>query len=248
MWECVNDPATHVRMGASEESPVLKPTTNSSGEFVCFWDPLDGSSIIPCNWSVGTIIVLTTLPSKVEDFKGKAPRSFVKASVIAIHGPRLVVVIGLGSRCLEFTLIEESFKLTNDNLRVSDDASKKFFAPANLRATASHRGYKDLVNDYMLKEYTLRYSGGLVPDVYHMLCKGHGIFVNPTTEKAPAKLRFLYESIPLSFLVESAGGDSYDSQGNCILDLPIEGMDQRTSLVCGCKKEVAKCLEYLKSN
>eukprot|EP01054_Gregarina_sp_Poly1_P003024 Gregarina_sp_Poly_1__3023@NODE_184_length_11778_cov_104_566988_g164_i0_p6_GENE_NODE_184_length_11778_cov_104_566988_g164_i0NODE_184_length_11778_cov_104_566988_g164_i0_p6_ORF_typecomplete_len164_score11_01_NODE_184_length_11778_cov_104_566988_g164_i06821173 len=163
---------------------------------------------------------------------------------------------------MEFTLVSDTFRLTCGNLSISDDKGKKFFAPANLRATATHKGYHKLVMDYMLKQYTLRYSGGLVPDVYHMLCKGHGIFVNPTTDLAPAKLRFLYETAPLSHLVESAGGASSDSEGRKILDIvsmrftndfssvgqPIESMDQRTSLICGTQLEVEKCVRFLKSS
>eukprot|EP01053_Blabericola_migrator_P006984 Blabericola_migrator_1__6983@NODE_353_length_9489_cov_72_242518_g276_i1_p3_GENE_NODE_353_length_9489_cov_72_242518_g276_i1NODE_353_length_9489_cov_72_242518_g276_i1_p3_ORF_typecomplete_len310_score60_02FBPase/PF00316_20/5_9e33_NODE_353_length_9489_cov_72_242518_g276_i148825811 len=244
MWKCVADKRAHVSHGASEESPKLTPTGNNEGKYLCTWDPLDGSSIIACNWSVGTIVAISTLPTSLDKLVGQKPSDHMKASIIAIYGPRLSIVVGLGSRCLEFTLLKSAFVTTNDNIRIG--TGKKFFAPANLRAAATHQGYHDYVTTCIKETYTLRYSGGLVPDVYHILCKGSGVFTNPMTEEAPAKLRFLYESIPLSHIVESAGGLSCDSAGNRILDMAVEGMDQRTSLVCGVKEEVEKCLLYIK--
>eukprot|EP01056_Protomagalhaensia_sp_Gyna25_P001603 Protomagalhaensia_sp_Gyna_25__1602@NODE_1828_length_1495_cov_871_514423_g1503_i0_p1_GENE_NODE_1828_length_1495_cov_871_514423_g1503_i0NODE_1828_length_1495_cov_871_514423_g1503_i0_p1_ORF_typecomplete_len316_score53_31FBPase/PF00316_20/1_4e31Inositol_P/PF00459_25/3Inositol_P/PF00459_25/11_NODE_1828_length_1495_cov_871_514423_g1503_i04871434 len=243
MWQCVADPKTHCSFGASEESPELKATGNDAGKYVCFWDPLDGSSIIGCNWSVGTIIAVTTLPTSFEEIKGTPPREHMKASIVAIYGPRVTIVVGLGSVCCEYTLLGAAFHMTNDNVQITPTAvSKKFFAPANLRATNSHTGYNQYVTKCMKEKYTLRYSGGLVPDVYHILCKKSGVFSNPTTEAAPAKLRFLYETAPLSHIVESAGGSSCDAAGTVLLDMPIIGLDQRTSLVCGAKYEVETCL------
>ena len=89
------------------------------------------------------------------------------------------------------------------------------------------------------EKYTLRYSGGLVPDVFHALVKGHGIYTSPVTEKSPAKLRRLYELTPVALLIECAGGTALDSKdGSRILDTPVRDTDERGGLVCGNKEDV----------
>lgn len=76
------------------------------------------------------------------------------------------------------------------------------FAPANLRAASQNQAYAALVNRWIEAQFTLRYTGGMVPDVHHMIAKGHGIFCNPCSTSAPAKLRLLYECAPLALIVE----------------------------------------------
>ena len=103
----------------------------------------------------------------------------------------------------------------------------KIFSPANLRACADLEGYERLVSYWMHNRYTLRYTGGLVPDVYQQFTKEMGIFTNPSTPKSPAKLRLAFEVAPYAFLVEKAGGCSSDGvTGNSLLDSKIEAVDQ----------------------
>lgn len=81
------------------------------------------------------------------------------------------------------------------------------FAPGNLRATQDSKKYDSLIQGYIKNRYTLRYSGGMVPDVVHILSKGGGIFTNVSSEKAKAKLRFLYEVVGVALVVEESGGE-----------------------------------------
>ena len=102
-------------------------------------------------------------------------------------------------------------------------------------------GYKKLVDHYMLNRYTLRYSGGLVPDVYQQFTKEQGVFSNPTSAGSPAKLRLAFEAAPFGLLVEKAGGRTSDGvTGGSILDVPIIAADQRTALCIGSANEVER--------
>lgn len=115
----------------------------------------------------------------------------------------------------------------------------KLFAPGNLRATQTHPGYSELVNYWITNGYTLRYTGGMVPDVNQLLIKGKGVFCNPATAKAPAKLRLLYECAPLAYLVERSGGMSSDGQMS-LLDVPVSQLEVRVQACYGSKDEVER--------
>ena len=125
--------------------------------------------------------------------------------------------------------------------RVQISQQSKIFSPANLR-TARHElpGYGKLLDYWMDNRYTLRFCGGLVPDICQRFSKGQGVLTNPPGgETAPAKLRLAFEAAPFSLLVEQAGGKSSDAvTGGSILDVRIDGIDQRTSLAIGSAEEV----------
>merc|ERR1711920_611148 len=94
--------------------------------------------------------------------------------------------------------------------------------------------------------YTLRYSGGLVPDVYQQFTKTQGIFSNPTSPSSPAKLRLAFEAAPFALLVEKAGGKSSDGiTGGSILDVQINAVDQRTPLCIGSANEVDRFNDWV---
>merc|ERR1712032_1653489 len=124
--------------------------------------------------------------------------------------------------------------------------SSKIFAPANMRAAQEVDGYKQLIDHWMTERYTLRYSGGLVPDVCQQLTKRQGVFANPTSEKSPAKLRLTFEAAPFGFLVEKAGGKTSNCvDGASVLDTRITGIDQRTPLCIGSAREVDRFNEIV---
>lgn len=107
----------------------------------------------------------------------------------------------------------------------------KIFSPANLRACQEDKGYDALVKDWMEKKYTLRYTGGLVPDVYQCFTKEMGVFANPTSKASPAKLRVAFEVAPFAMLVEKAGGKTSDATtGGSCLDIKITAVDQVSQL------------------
>jgi sedoheptulose-bisphosphatase len=126
------------------------------------------------------------------------------------------------------------------NVRFADPPFKtRYFAPANLRAAAESEAYMRLITKYVQDKYTLRYSGGLVPDLVHALVKGHGVYVSPVTGASEAKLRRLYELFPIALVVECAGGKAIDpSDGEDILTRSLEHCDERAGLICGVTEEV----------
>jgi len=115
----------------------------------------------------------------------------------------------------------------------------KIYAPANLRAAQDLPGYKQYIDEKMKDKFTLRYSGGLVPDVYQQFTKNQGVFSNPTSKESPAKLRLAFEAAPFGLLVEACGGKTSDGvTGGSVLDVVITAVDQRTPLCIGSVKEV----------
>merc|ERR1712139_170467 len=102
------------------------------------------------------------------------------------------------------------------------------------------------IEHYMENKFTLRYSGGLVPDVYQQFTKQQGVFANPTSESSPAKLRLAFEAAPFGLLVEKAGGKTSDgTSGGSVLDVTINEVDQRTALCIGSSNEVDRFNEML---
>jgi len=170
-------------------------------------------------------------------------------SIVALYGPRTTVLVALDDGTYEFSYgctpegcqLEDGYWepwiCSRQAIQIKPDS--KIFSPANLRATADDAGYKKLVDHFMTNRYTLRYSGGLVPDIYQEFTKGQGVYANPTSESSPAKLRLAFEAAPFALLVEKAGGKSSDGiSGKSILDVQINGVDQRTALCIGSANEV----------
>lgn len=252
---------------SSEEHPVEAPVPgdhhapdpSTSEQYTIAFDPLDGSSIIPSNWAVGTIIGLwdgTTALNQPPDAKQVA-------AILAVYGPRTTAVLAIrlpGSSsegiCLELALATsspgagqtETWTVSNPDLSLvpSPSAKTKYFSPANLRAASSYPAYGSLVSGYIQQEYTLRYSGGLVPDLIHTLVKGHGIYLSPVTPNHKAKLRRLYELLPVALVMECAGGKAVDEKdGTVVLERAVKGEDERGGIVCGTVGEVEKAMGVL---
>lgn len=225
------------------ETPAYRGTAPSEENYTIAFDPLDGSSIIGPNWTVGTIIGIWEGKSAISDTA--IPRERQVASILGVLGPRTSAVVALRLPGTEGTVFEvsltdeEEVEVIRPDVRLDDGPKTRYFAPANLRCAAENERYLGLVNHYISQKYTLRYSGGLVPDVYHALVKGHGIYTSPVTEKSPAKLRRLYELAPIALLIECAGGVALDSaDGSHVLDRPVKDTDERGGLVCGNKEDV----------
>lgn len=241
-----------VALASSEESPA-DHDLGGSGYSVAF-DPLDGSSIVGANWAVGSIFGVWPGSSLV----GRTGREQA-AAAYAVYGPRTLLVLARpaavaadatpGLTVEEYELVPGgmpggTWELVRGDIRLAD--SSNYFAPANLRATAGNQEYRDLVHAWMGEGKTLRYSGGMVPDVHHMLCKGGGVFCSPCGPRTPAKLRCLYELLPLSFVVEAAGGASHDGAGS-VLDVPLPSHDARGVVALGSAAEVARCVPALRA-
>jgi sedoheptulose-bisphosphatase len=167
----------------------------------------------------------------------------------AVYGPRttLYIAVDTWNYALELCLAEQVDPSAEPSWRVlrriSEIGEGKLFAPANMRAAQDHAGYKNLLEYYMSTGYTLRYTGGMVPDVIQLLVKGKGVFSSPSSAAAPAKLRLLYEAMPMAFLVEHAGGSSTDGAMN-VLDRVVGACDERTPICLGSQDEVTRYIEY----
>ncbi|PNY29453.1 Sedoheptulose-1,7-bisphosphatase [Tolypocladium capitatum] len=239
---------------SSEEDPAERPVRHSrdagqtaeeasSEQYTVAFDPLDGSSIIAPNWTVGTIVGIWDGASALR----QPPAERQVAAVLGVYGPRTTAIValrvpGAEAACLEVGIGDQDFRfhVIRSRVRFADPPfATRYFAPANLRAAAESPSYMRLITQYVGKKYTLRYSGGLVPDVVHALAKGHGVYVSPVTAASRAKLRRLYELCPIALVVECAGGRAIDPvDGEEILARPLEGCDDRAGLVCGTTDEV----------
>jgi len=196
-------------------------------------DPLDASSIIDSNFAVGTIFAIWERPSLVN----VTGRQLVAAGACT-YGPRTAITLALADRpgVFEFLLVGDRWLQSNV---YEGMAEGKLFAPGNLRATASNERYAKLVSYWQQAKYTLRYTGGLVPDVTQLLVKGKGVFASCAEANERPKLRLLYEAIPMAFLIEKAGGASSDGERS-LLDIPVREWDARTQVVLGSAAEVER--------
>lgn len=224
---------------ASSEEQVKEVKLNDRARLAVAFDPLDGSSLVDVNLAVGTVFGIWDSHT----FIGQKGKDLMVAGY-AVYGPRTTFVFTAGSEPSKFTLQEDGTWLrTKTKLTIGEG---KMFAPGNLRACLERPDYKKLVDYWINEKYTLRYSGGMVPDVNQIIIKGKGVFSYPPAPSAPAKLRLLYECAPLAKVIEAAGGASSDGKQS-ILEKTITTLDERTEVCLGSKEEVKRYESYLKS-
>lgn len=161
-----------------------------------------------------------------------------------VYGPRTVLYLAFKnwSSAVELTLVNagRSWKVTGIPSSIGPG---KLYAPANMRCAQDNAGYARLLAHCAKERYVLRYTGGMVPDVTQLLVKGKGVFASPVSDAAPAKLRLLYEVLPMAFLVEAAGGRSTDGTLSSILDRRVATLDERTPVCLGSEEEVVRFME-----
>jgi len=238
---------------ASSEENSTNVNCYGAGFSVAF-DPLDGSSIVGANFAVGTILGI--YPG--HGFVGRTGRE-QNAAIIAVYGPRITVALALTGSVttngqpitMELTYSPAGWFVSMPKMTIAP--TTKTFAPGNLRATHDNPAYRALVNYWIEHKYTLRYSGGLVPDVSHILCKGGGVLANASSAEAKAKLRLLYEVAPIALVVECAGGASCacpseageDQPPVSALDVVITDLNKRVGVCYGSLEEVERCRSML---
>lgn len=252
-----NEWGGHLAAMASEEMETIHPIPNRypMGEYMLLFDPLDGSSNIDVNVSIGTIFSVLKAPEGMaapteQDFL--QPGSKQVAAGYAVYGPQTVLVLTTGNGVNCFTLDREmgSWVLTQRNMRIPEDT--KEFA---INTSNSRHWYPPVTRyvDEMLagvtgpreKDFNMRWIASMVTDVHRILCRG-GIFMYPAdkrdTEK-PGKLRLMYEANPMSFIVEQAGGASTDGKQR-MLDVQPTALHQRVAVFLGSKNEVERVTRY----
>jgi sedoheptulose-bisphosphatase len=218
---------------SSEEHPELTPGTVGGSHTVTF-DPLDGSSIIDTNFSVGAIFAVwrgtTPVGQRVRD---------IDASVVCVFGPRCMLFVAHPAFGVnEFMLCADTAWHMMHKKPLTIAPRAKIFSPGNLRAANDHPGYLAYLSQCVREKQTLRYTGGMVPDVMQILVKGNGIFTTPQAPGHKMKLRVCFECGPISHMVTLAGGAATLDGVTDYLDVVVLQLDQRSSVAMGSRDAV----------
>lgn len=233
-----------ILVSEENEEPVRFERAPETGKYIIFFDPLDGSSNIDVNVSVGTIFSIFRRPQKADQnslSEVLQPGFKQVAAGYVVYGSSTILVYTAGRGVFGFTLDPEigAYILSHDNLRMPRQGS--FYSVNEAQAQAFPPEYQEylgkLRNGQLGRSYSSRYVGSLVADFHRTILKG-GVFLYPPTAGYPhGKLRLLYEANPLAFIAEQAGGFATDGERR-ILDIQPSEIHQRTPLVIGSKAEV----------
>jgi fructose-1,6-bisphosphatase I len=250
-----NEWGGHLAAMASEEMehPHQIPHRFPKGEYLLLFDPLDGSSNIDVNVSVGTIFSVLRCPEGVTDPDVRAflqPGVKQVAAGFAVYGPSTLLVLTLGHGVAVFTLDREvgSFVLTQDAMSIPADTAEFAINMSNLRNwEAPVRRYIDEClagkSGPRGKDFNMRWIASMVADLFRILTRG-GVFLYPRDARhTQGRLRLMYEANPMAFIVEQAGGAATDGRER-ILDIQPTGLHQRTGLVIGSRNEVERVTHY----
>lgn len=239
-----------VYAASSEERPYLTKL-NENGKFFVTFDPLDGSSIIDSNLAIGTIAGIWRKKDGQDDPIGFKAREDMVGSMLSCYGSRTnIVVYNAKDKTVdELTLqkkqdsSEDEWVMSHKGMAIKPEG--RYFSPGNAKSMKYNKGYRDCIQYWAKNGYTLRYSGGMAPDCFHVFMKGEGIFSSVSYPgKVKPKLRFLYEVAPIAFLCEMAGGSSSDGEIS-ILDVPASGYDHIHDIIIGSSEEVNRCVRFL---
>ena len=247
----------HLAACASEEmdDPHPIPDVYPKGNYLLLFDPLDGSSNIDVNISVGTIFSVLHCPDGVTTPAAEhflQPGTAQVAAGYAVYGPSTVLVLTLGHGTHVFTLDRElgSFILTARDTRIPEDTKEFAVNMSNQRHwDAPVQRYIDELlagkNGPRGKDYNMRWVASMVADVHRILTRG-GVFLYPWDRKdpdKPGKLRLMYEANPMAFIVEQAGGAATTGRER-ILDIAPSALHQRVPVFLGSKNEVDIATRY----
>jgi fructose-1,6-bisphosphatase I len=252
-----NEWGGHLAAMASEEmeQPYAIPHRYPRGEYLLLFDPLDGSSNIDVNVSVGTIFSVLRCPEGViapEEQHFLQPGARQVCAGYAVYGPTTLLVLTLGNGVHCFTLDREmgSFILTQENLRIPEDTREFAINMSNQRHwEAPVQRYVDELlagkTGPRGKDFNMRWVASMVADVHRILSRG-GIFMYPRDAREPdkpGKLRLMYEANPMAMIVEQAGGAATDGRRR-ILDLKPGTLHERVAVFLGSRNEVERVSAY----
>ncbi len=211
-------------IASEEEENIVQK--DGGGAYLVAFDPLDGSSIIDANFSVGSIFGI---------YNGEFRAQNLIASCYVLYGVRLELIIAQ-SDVSRYIYDGEQWRFV-ENLTLKERG--KLNAPGGTQKHW-HTNHKILIESLFLEGYRLRYSGGMVPDLHHILIKGGGLFSYPATTDAPnGKLRALFEVLPFALIFEKAGGGAIDGK-NRLLDLEINATHQSLPCFFGSQYEIER--------
>jgi fructose-1,6-bisphosphatase I len=252
-----NEWGGHLAAMASEEMDGIHvvPNRYPQGEYLLLFDPLDGSSNIDVNVSIGTIF---SVLRKIVPHQGVAEADFLQpgrqqaAAGYCIYGPQTTLVLTLGNGVSVFTLDREtgSWVLTADQVRIPEDTREFAINMSNMRHWAPP--VKRYIDECLAgssgprgKDFNMRWVASMVADVHRILSRG-GVFLYPWDAREPdkpGKLRLMYEANPMAFIVEQAGGAASNGRDR-ILDLPPQKLHERVSVILGSRNEVERVVGY----
>ena len=218
----------------SEEQEAIVPL-HENGEYLIAYDPLDGSSLVDVNLSVGSIYGI---------YKNDFTSENIIASVYVVFGPRVEMVVAAENKV-------KMYRLHNDKFEYVQDISLK--QKGNITATGSTQmcwstQHREFINKMFKDGYYLRYSGGMVPDLHQILLKGGGLFSYPeTTDRPRGKLRQLFEVFPFALTYELAGGAATNGYKR-VLEVETTHIHDTTPCFFGSKEEIEKVKEVYKEN
>lgn len=242
-------------IGSEEHAEAIPIATNgdSDGRYIFLMDPLDGSSNIDVNVSVGTIFSIYRLPEGIDvatlDSALQRGVDQVAAGYV-IYGSSTMLVYTTGHGVNGFTLDPSigEFLLSHPNIRIPEDGNLYSVNEGNY--VSFETGLKRYIKWMQRKDtnpdrpYSTRYIGSFVADFHRNLLKG-GIYIYPATDKNPdGKLRLMYEANPLAFIVEQAGGMASDGHER-IMEIDPRMLHQRTPLYIGSKEMVLRAEEFV---
>lgn len=254
-----NEWGGHLAAMASEEMETIHliPNRYPKGEYLLLFDPLDGSSNIDVNVSIGTIFSVLKAPADAsgreiteEDFLQSGHAQV--AAGYAIYGPQTMLVLTVGEGVVGFTLDREmgSWVLTHNEISIPEDTKEFAINMSNARHWAAP--VKRYIDECLAgktgprqKDFNMRWVASMVTDIHRLLMRG-GVFMYPWDAREPnkpGKLRLMYEANPMSMLVEQAGGMATNGQKR-ILDVQPKNLHERVSVIMGSKNEVTQATEY----
>ena len=256
----MNEWAGHLAGMASEEMdlPYAIPERHPKGKYLLVFDPLDGSSNIDVNVSVGSIFSVLRAPDALAEGGPLTEADFLQpgtqqvAAGYALYGPTTMLVLSVGNGVAGFTLdpVMGEFMLTHPELRVPENTNEFAINASNSRFWEAP--VKRYVDECLAgktgprgKDFNMRWIASMVAEAHRILMRG-GVFMYPRDTKDPSKpgrLRLLYEANPVGFIMEQAGGRASTGR-QAMLDVQPTSLHQRIGLVFGSKNEVERIERY----
>ncbi len=217
----------HVRAIISEEKDDVLILDEKAPYTICY-DPLDGSSIVDANFSVGSIFGI---------YEGEPSGRTLAAAIYVLYGRHIELVsVVRGERPIRYRFVhgmwhrmDAPFGLKPRGRHVAPGGTQQYWP-------AYHKAY---IDGLFAQGYRLRYSGGMVPDLHHLLVKGGGIFSYPSTTDLPeGKLRILFEVLPFALIFEAGGGQAIDHRGKRLLEITPRHHHDTTPCFFGSNAEI----------
>jgi fructose-1,6-bisphosphatase I len=211
---------------SEEKEGVLE--LSPTGKYTVCYDPLDGSSLVDVNLSVGSIFGI---------YEGELEGKNLVASAYVVYGPRIELVIADRESSPQlYRVVGNEFKYISE-IKMNEKGKLNASGGTQQNWSPTH---KTFIDKLFAEGYRLRYSGGMVPDLHQIMLKGGGLFSYPgTTDKPNGKLRQLFEVIPFALMYEQAGGQAIDNKGMRLLELVPSHPHDTSPCFFGSNAEIA---------